>query len=99
MLHEEDACDLDLIDECLSLAGARAVARGRPFQPGDMVVHAHDVEAIGIVTATDRLGHVLVMWSAAPALIARRVADSRRDLRDDIDRQILNDLLVTEVAE
>lgn len=90
MLREEDASDLDLMDECLS---ARQRVRTRTFEPGDMVVHAHDVEAPGIIVTSDRLGHVLVVWSVEPALIARRVADNRHELRDEIDRDILNDLL------
>jgi len=94
MLREEDASDLDLVDECFAPEDTRKAARLRPFQPGDMVVHADDVEALGFVVTADKLGRTLVVWSVEPALIARRVADNKRELRDDIDRQIINDLLL-----
>lgn len=85
-LAEEESVDLRLIDTKMPK---------RCLEPGDMVTHSDDMFAAGTVVASHRPGHALVVWGREPAIIARAIARNKRDLLDEIDREILNDMLRT----
>lgn len=91
MLSEEYRTDLERADVCFLPLEDRQDPRG-PLVPGDMVVYADDVEAMGMVAAAYLDDRVHVVWSKTPALVARRVADRRRQLAAEIDAQIFADI-------
>jgi hypothetical protein len=97
MLSEEYRVDLERADVCFLPLEDRQDPRG-PLVPGDMVVYAGDVEAMGMVTAAYLDNRVHVVWSRSPAPGARREADRKRELAVDIDKEIFRDLLSAQEA-
>lgn len=68
------------------------------FEPGDEVRYDSDVNSYRIVVANNVSG-VTVMWSVPPEPLASVVRMVQKQIADEIDAEILNDLANTLAGE